>query len=1160
MATRKVLGLDLGVSSIGWALIEMDEDTPQQILAMGSRIVPLSSDDSDQFQKGQAITKNAERTQRRTARKGYDRYQQRRALLTEVLRRNNMLPQRMDEHIIDLWGVRARAAQEQITLQELGRVLYHINQKRGYKHAKADNSGDKKQTDYVKAVNDRYNDLHATGHTLGQFFYEQLRDTAVHNPDGSTYYTFRIKDKVYPRQAYIEEFDRIMATQRVFYPDVLTDDLIDTLRNRIIFYQRPLKSCKHLVSLCEFEKHAFTKPNGQIIYIGPKCAPRTSPLAQLCALWEKVNNIVLTNRSNDTLQPTNEQRAKMVEFLNTHEKMGQKDLQKILNITPKDGWKVRKDIEKGLKGNDTLAKIRKALNGKYQDLLQMDIRLEGSLVDTATGEVFQTVSKQVEQEPLYRLWHALYSIDDEQDLRRTLTAQFGIDDEEVLAALCQIDFVKAGYANKSHKFIRKLLPWLMQGYQYSQACEMVGVNHSNSLTTEQNEARVLLEKLPLLEKNALRQPIIEKILNQMINVVNALRGEYGDIDEVRVELARELKQSKDERESATKKNNENERENKDIAQKIQEMGITPTRLRLQKYKMWQEFDGHCAYCGKPITMAQFLNGVEAEVEHIIPQSVLFDDSFSNKVCACRACNQAKNNRTAREFMEQQGEAALTAYLNRVNEAAEKNNISKTKRNHLLWYTKDVPEDFIERQLRQSQYISKKAVEILHEGFRHVYTTSGSVTDFLRRLWGYNEVLELLNLDRYQKVEGMTEWNEQKHRDQIKGWTKRMDHRHHAIDAVTIAQTSQSIIQRLNTLTASREKMSFEVAKAAEERHYNEKLSLLEKWVVLQKHISVSDLQAKADGVLISFRAGKRVTTPGKRAEYHHGKRIVRQTGLLVPRGALSEETVYGKQGDRFVVKYPLAHQSMKVENIIDPTIRRIVQARLDAFGGNAKNAFAEPLYSDKAQTMQIRSVRCWTGLKEESMRAVHTDAQGKEVGFVKTGNNHHIAIYIDKDGKYQESLVSFWDAVERKRYGLPVVIEDPKALWDKLTAMNDTDLPPQEFLNDLPHDDWQFVISLQSNEMFILGMDDVEYTTAMENKDYRTLNKYLYRAYRLTNSDYYFRYHVETSVDDRYDGKFSSTKSMALNKLRHPTSLKAFFALLPHKVRVNILGEISEIH
>ena len=129
MATKKNLGLDLGVGSIGWALIEMEDDKVSSILGMGSRIVPLTPDDSTQFSKGQAITKNADRTARRTARKGYDRYQLRRAKLTQVLRQYNMLPERMDEHVIDHWLLRADAATEgrQLTLQQIGRVLYHIN-------------------------------------------------------------------------------------------------------------------------------------------------------------------------------------------------------------------------------------------------------------------------------------------------------------------------------------------------------------------------------------------------------------------------------------------------------------------------------------------------------------------------------------------------------------------------------------------------------------------------------------------------------------------------------------------------------------------------------------------------------------------------------------------------------------------------------------------------------------------------------------------------------------------------------------------------------------------------------------------------------------------------------------------------------------------------
>ena len=1165
MATKKILGLDLGTDSIGWALIETENNKPKSLLALGSRIVPLSTDDSTQFQKGQAITKNADRTQKRTARKGLNRYQMRRALLTEELRRNGMLPNRTDENIIDLWRLRSDAATEgkQLSLPQIGRVLYHINQKRGYKHSKADVSADTKQTKYVEAVNQRYRDIQALHRTIGQYFYERLLSSAVQAPSGP-YYTYRIKDKVLPREAYIAEFDQIMKTQRVFYPDVLTDELIDTLRNRIIFYQRPLKSCKHLVGLCEFEKRPYKREDGQIIYSGPKCAPRTSPLAQLCTVWEMVNNITLTNRQNETFEITQAQRNAMADFLSTHDKMGVKDLQKILGISPKDGWWAGKAIGKGLKGNTTFKQLRDALGNlpNAEHLLEMKLPLVDAAVDTTTGELIRQISPQVEEEPLFRLWHVVYSVQNEEELRKALHKQFGIDDEEIIARLSKIDFVKPGYANKSYKFIRKLLPYLMEGYQYHEACAHIGVNHSNSLTLEQNAARPLLDKIPLLEKNELRQPVIEKILNQMINVVNALKAEYGDIDDVRIELARELKSSKDEREAAFKRNSENERQNKAYEDRIREYGIRPSRSRIQKYKLWEESNRLCFYCGKTVNVKDFLAGAEVEIEHIIPQSVLFDDSYSNKVCACRACNQAKGNMTAREFMETHTKTEYESYLLRVDDAFNKHSISKTKRDHLLWRKEDIPQDFIDRQLRQSQYIAKKAAEILRQGYRNVYATSGSVTDFLRHLWGYDEILHYLNLPRYRQVEGLTEvvtydhCGQEHQQERIKGWTKRLDHRHHAIDALTIALLQQSVIQRLNTLNTSREQMFDDLGKRIDTPEYTEKRSLLERWVDAQPHFSVQDVTNKVDGILISFRAGKRATTPAKRAVYQNGKRHIVQTGLQVPRGALSEETVYGKLGNKYVVKYPLGHPSMKVEDIVDPTIREIVRTRLNAFGGKAKDAFAKSIYSDAAHQMQIRTVRCYTGLQDKAVSPVRFNGQGEPIAFVKMGNNHHIAIYRDAKGQYQESVVSFWQAVERKRYGIPVVIEHPHEVWDKL--INSEGIP-QEFLETLPHDDWEFVVSLQQNEMFILGMDDADFEAAMEQKDYRTLNKYLYRVQKIANRIYYFRYHTETSVDDKYDGVKNENLSLQMRKMLRPSSFGAFFALHPHKVRINLLGEISAL-
>jgi CRISPR-associated endonuclease Csn1 len=131
---------------------------------------------------------------------------------------------------------------------------------------------------------------------------------------------------------------------------------------------------------------------------------------------------------------------------------------------------------------------------------------------------------------------------------------------EVIAdKLSRIDFNKQAFGNKSTKAIRKILPYLMEGFDYSQACSLAGYNHSNSLTKQENLEREVKPKLELLPKNSLRQPVVEKIINQMINVVNAIIDAHGKPHEIRLELARELKQSKDERDAADKSNINNKK-------------------------------------------------------------------------------------------------------------------------------------------------------------------------------------------------------------------------------------------------------------------------------------------------------------------------------------------------------------------------------------------------------------------------------------------------------------------------------------------------------------------------------------------------------------------------------------------------------------------------
>lgn len=1173
---KKILGLDLGVGSIGWSLITLDEGGhPAEILGMGSRIVPLTSDDMQEFQKGKAITKNKDRTMKRSARRGLDRYQQRRAKLSRLLCEFGLGFPRplMSLSPLALWGLRADAATEGkvISLAELGRILYHLNQKRGYRHSKSDESS-KQDTEYVAAVKTRYAELKNESLTIGQYMYRYLSASAERGADAPSCVHYRVKDQVYPREAYMEEFDRIMAVQQKAYPDVLTSVVLQKLRD-CIFFQRPLKSCKHLVSYCEFERKTrevqipvvgadgTTSYKTKIVDIGPKVAPVSSPLAEVCRLWESINNIRIYYPDGAVYPLSLEHKQAFFNKLQESESLKFSDAKKIIGAKAKDKLWCNDLLKSGIKGNRTTATLRKLIEDypQYKALLRFDLKQEDSCrVDLSTGEVLPLISLSYLNEPLYKLWHILYSVAEREAMGNALRKQLGVEqgglDKGLLDACMKIDFTKQGYCNKSAKFMCKLLPYLQQGYMYSEAADLAGYKHSDSKTKEELEHRELKPRIELLPKNSLRQPIVEKVLNQMINLVNALKDKYGEIDEVRVELARELKMGREERETTSRRIAANEKDNKRVAEAIAEYG-TPTKNRIQKYKLWEEANYECIYCGKQIGLANLFSDGEAEIEHIIPRSVLYDDSMSNKTCACRSCNKAKNNRAAMDWVLTQTEEFQTKYFNRLEELVAKKSLSNGKRQRLMTLFKDIPEDFIERHLRLTQYISRKATEILKDGIRYVWSSEGSVTSTLRHLWGYDKVLEDLNFERYKSM-GETQTvlvkrgSAEQEVERIKDWNKRKDHRHHAIDALVVACTRQSYIQRLNRLSSEEDRHSMlselgsSYAPSKEER-----MQLLDKWLTAQPHFSVQAVRDYVRGILVSFRPDRRTYTKSRNKVKIKG-RVSMQTGILTPRGALSEETIYGaiQVGKRkeIVCKYRLENlQAKDIPSIVDKGIQRIVKARLEAYNNDAKKAFAEPLYSDAAQTKQIRSVRCFTGRVREKMIPLRRNDAGEEIAFVAPGSNHHVVFYRDSEGVLQEAVVSFYQAIERAKYQLPMIIKDPRAVVEEALERN----VPDSVLSALPHSSWTFVESLQKNEMFLIGLSDDEIARAIKEVDRATLNDHLYRIQKYSSKDYYFRYHLETQLDDIRGG--------TVPKFYRIKSLKAYLELNPRKVRVDLLGNLS---
>ena len=1217
---KKVLGLDLGVGSIGWSLIALDEgQRPAEILGMGCRIVPLT-DEENKFASGGGISENAKRTQMRTMRKMLDRYQQRRTKLANILREHQMYPDKalMQLPLMQLWQLRADAATpgRQLSLPELGRVLYHLSQKRGYRHSKSDESGEKKETKYVAEVKSRYQQIQEEGLTVGQHFAKLLKDNEQHSERGGVYYNYRTKDQVFPREAYAEEFDRIMAVQRGFHPS-LTDRLITKLRD-CIFYQRPLKSCKHLVSYCEFERKQVelsvkqVERDGTITYkkqlvdVGPKVAPKSSPLAEVCRIWETLNNLRLYFPDGSERTITLEERQRLFDYLQENDALSLAQTKKILKCKDEDLFsnillekkkkekptekkkkggneealslsalpeeeqaKKQKETSKDkedtgnpevkIKGNTTTATLRKALKGykQYLELLSFELS-EEEKADPETGELRPVISERYQQEPLYQLWHILYSIEDKEAMRRALTRQLGISVADLEAGLLdrlfKIDFVKQGYANKSIKFISKLLPHLMQEQTYSEAAKRAGKRHSESLTADELQQRPLLDKIPVLQRNSLRQPVVEKILNQMINLVNQLKVDYGEIDEARVELARELKMSREERERTASNQRKNETENQRIAALItKDYGLHPTKTRIQKYKLWKETEGHCMYCGEAVDIKQFLLGSEVEVEHIIPRSILYDDSLSNKTCACHKCNSEKNNRTAKEYILSKDEETQKKYNARVQELFERHKISSAKRSRLHMTLADIPEDFLERHMRLTQYISREAHSLLTKGIRCVETSSGGITATLRRLWGYDEILKELNFEIY-KSRGETETIliEGVPTERIANWSKRNDHRHHALDALVVACTCQGYIQRLNRLNTEEYKQSMrDELKETEGKHADQK-QLLDRWLRAQPHFAPHVVQDKVAEILVSFHPGGKTYSRGRNIIKRKGERFV-QEGILVPRGALSKETVYGsilqKEQQKFVYKRPLQKLgNSDLKSIVDQRLRGIIAQRLAEHGGDRDKAFAEPLYSDRAQTQQIRSVRCFPTKGQNTLIPLHYDTQGRAKAFIAPGNNHHVAFYTDSKGQLREYVSSFCQVIERVRFGLPPIIYDPRATMEQALSIAEL---PEAVLRVLPPSYWRLEVTLRRNELFLLGMSDEEIAAALEAKRYSLLSRHLYRVQKLTTRDYYFRHHLESSVKD------DKNAAGEVPKFYRVQSMKTYSDLNPRKVKIDRLGRIS---
>ena len=875
---------------------------------------------------------------------------------------------------------RSKAMHTKLTVEEVAYVLTEVN------------NNINSSSGYLGEISDRSKELYFNKETIGQYLYKQL----LVNPHT------RMKNQVFYRQDYFDEFEIIWETQAKYHPE-LTPTLKTEIRDIIIFYQRKLKSQKGQVGICELEsKQIELEIAGKKVVrtIGAKVIPKSSPLFQEFKIWQNLNNLLFQNKKSKEITPLDLD-AKRILFdeLNVKGNLKIDEALNILGYNPKE-WDANFS---SLEGNRT----NQLLYETFLKMLAQEGHEEYILSDFSVQELKRVVrsffdsegvdprildfdaeldGKAFEKQPAYLFWHLLYSyVDDDSNtgdkkLLELLQSGFGFKKEHAIL-LANVNF-EHDYGSLSTKAIRKILPFLKAGHPLSgeskydgvpSARLLAGYKDSSSITREENENRVLKEKLELLPRNSLRNPVVEKILNQMVNVVNAIIADplLGKPDEIRIELARELKKNAKEREEMTAQINAAKTNHEGIRKKLtNEFGVkNPTRNDIVRYKLYDELklNGY-----KDLYTNQYISPEELftknyDIEHIIPKARLFDDSFSNKTIVPRSVNLSKDKATAYDFISNTYATELNDYLARVEMMfkTKEGAISKAKYKKLLMKSSDIGEGFIERDLRDSQYIAKRAKQMLHEICRTVISTTGSITDRLREDWNLVNVMQELNMDKFRKL-GLTEMVEKKDgsfKERIVEWTKRNDHRHHGMDALTIAFTRHEHIQYLNNLNAK----SKDDKKGKEIYGIEQKITFLEGENGSRKRKFKAPLpnfrnEAKhhLENLLISCKAKNKVTTKNKNTiKLKEGTKTRVE---LTPRGALHKETVYGRiqqyktKEEKIGVKFDLEI----IKTVANPTYRELLKNRLGSYNNDPKKAFTganalakNPIFVDLERTTVV---------------------------------------------------------------------------------------------------------------------------------------------------------------------------------------------------------------
>lgn len=753
---KYAIGLDIGIASVGYAVLALDYDeNPWGIIRLGSRIFDKAENPKDGASL--ALPRRLARGARRRLRRRKHRIERIKNLLVQ----SNIITTEQLEHLYDgelsdVFGLRVKALDKKLTSEELARVLLHLAHRRGFKSNRKADAKDKEAGELLNAVSENEKRMQNNNYrTVGEMFYKD-EFFAIHKRNKAGKYLSTVARSMIENEA-----KQILQTQFMLgnfaITDVFVTKYMDILLSQRQFDEGPGEpspyagnQIENMIGKCIFEPEEYR-------------AAKASYSFEYFNLLQKVNHIRLL--VDGVVQPlSDEQRKKIIDLALTKADLKYAAIRKTLGL----GDKVRfnsifyseddvDSAEKKAKFNflpiyHQLRKAFEALGKNY--IAKFDVMTLDEI-----GRVLATYKGDAK--------------------RMEMLSLAGLDNEECDAVLGISGVSKFGHL--SLKALRKINPFLEQGMIYSDACTAAGYN----FRAHNKGEKYFLLPAQKEEMENITSPVARRAISQTIKVINAIiREQKQSPVYVNIELAREMSKDFDERNKLTKSMNDNQATNERIKEelKTQFHRANPTGLDIVKYKLWKEQDGISPYLQKPISVNRLFEPGYVDIDHIIPYSICFDDSLKNKVLVLSSENREKGNRIPIHYLQAKyGQSAVDRYTvwvqNNVRNYKKKLNLLKAK------ITDEELSGFKERNLQDSKTISRFMYNYINDYLlfdksetgrkKKVTAVNGAITSYLRKRWGINKLRA--NGDK-----------------------------HHAVDAVVIACTTDKMIKDLSSFSTYRE--------------------------------------------------------------------------------------------------------------------------------------------------------------------------------------------------------------------------------------------------------------------------------------------------------------------------------------------------------------------